>query len=660
MKKIKSILKNFDAFGVSFSFRYKGHDKYQTSLSGLFVIGFIGVSLWIGIYYFIPFITRKNFTTVYYTINLPYAEKINLKTTQAAFAVGLDCYRASDGTNAEDLLKLELTYTIQKKSKNGTKIREETHLSTHPCTYEDFYNYFNDSLEYLNMNIFQCLDDNSQIVQGIYTDEVFSYYKFTVSIKEDNEEYFRKVNKYLLENDCKLNIYYTDITIDLDNYTYPSSRHLDSVFIQLEPNYIKKMNAYYLNQYLTDDNYFIWVFDEGENYKVETKFSRSEEYSLYKGMDRYNSGLYDYQIYAMLYIRADTKKIEIKRKYQKLMEFFADSSSLLMALYEVLIIIFTFINNFYAEHSITKKIFFFKEFEYKHLNLSKKLNKIKELIQVTDNPNCNKSIHFIENSSILKEKKEEKEEKKEKEKGIYIPYLEQESGQINFFNNEEIDIYTKRRKFPVNRKNYDLSKENDIKKTKIMKKKIKKILKKPKCKNNNSSYISNIEKNFSNNKIDLYEKSIEKPKILESQLENVNIEKMRYSFNVFEIIDVSFFKCCLTKKLSLKNILNNKANAFLYHKLDITLYVRNMILLDIMNKTLIEDNMKSIINFISRPILSVNKNKDDEFESFYRTYTDAEFDKFSNEIYEFAQKSNKVSLEKKLFDISNKQLKEFI
>ena len=85
-----------------------------------------------------------------------------------------------------------------------------------------------------------------------------------------------------------------------------------------------------------------------------------------------------------------------------------------------------------------------------------------------------------------------------------------------------------------------------------------------------------------------------------------------------------------------------------------------MILLDIMNKTLIEDNMKSIINFISRPILSVNKNKDDEFESFYRTYTDAEFDKFSNEIYEFAQKSNKVSLEKKLFDISNKQLKEFI
>ena len=70
MKKIKSILKNFDAFGVSFSFRYKGHDKYQTSLSGLFVIGFIGVSLWIGIYYFIPFITRKNFTTVYYTINL--------------------------------------------------------------------------------------------------------------------------------------------------------------------------------------------------------------------------------------------------------------------------------------------------------------------------------------------------------------------------------------------------------------------------------------------------------------------------------------------------------------------------------------------------------------------------------------------------------------
>ena len=56
--------------------------------------------------------------------------------------------------------------------------------------------------------------------------------------------------------------------------------------------------------------------------------------------------------YAKVFIRADTKKTTIKRTYQKVAEFYADASSLLIALYEVLIIIFTYLNNFYAEFII--------------------------------------------------------------------------------------------------------------------------------------------------------------------------------------------------------------------------------------------------------------------------------------------------------------------
>jgi len=165
----------------------------------LFVVAFVGVALWIGIYYFLPFINRKNFTIVYYTMSLPYAEQINLKKTQANFAVGLDCYTGSDGTNAEDVLKLSLSYTTQKKEKDGSKKRDIITLPTHTCTFADFYNKFDDSLEYLNMDIFQCLDDNSQIVEGIYTDEVFSYYMFSVTAKNDSESNFNKIDKLCIE-----------------------------------------------------------------------------------------------------------------------------------------------------------------------------------------------------------------------------------------------------------------------------------------------------------------------------------------------------------------------------------------------------------------------------------------------------------------------------
>ena len=662
MKRLKLFLRKLDAFGVPFSFKYKGDNKYQTSLGGLFVVAFVGVALWIGIYYFLPFINRKNFTIVYYTMSLPYAEQINLKETQAAFAVGLDCYTGSDGTNAVDVLKLSLSYTTQKKEKDGSKKRKIITLPTHTCTYEDFYNKFDDSLEYLNMDIFQCLDDNSQIVEGIYTDEVFSYYTFTVSTKEDTPENFERLNNYLLENDCKLNVYYTDITIDLNNYENPIKHYLDSIFIQLDPNYIKKMNAYFLNQYLYDDDYLIWNFNDEENSQIQTKFSRVEEYSLYKGMNRYGSNLYDYQNYAMLYIRADTKRTEIKRKYQKLMEFYADASSMLIAIFEILAIIFGFINDFYAEHSVKKKLFLFKEFEYKNFNLSKKINQIKELIQATNDPKSRNNINSNEFSTNIKETYKN------------TNFIGKESGQANIFNNEDIYIYNRRRRLPINQSNNDYSKEKDILKSNNdeMPNEVKNTdrrrrnfkynnnpLKKTEF-NKEKNNIMNMEKNFSSNRNNLYTRTIKNKITEEYPLENVNIEKMEYSFNVFEIIGVSFFKCCLSKKLSLKHKLNEKANEFLYNKLDISLYVRNMILLDIINKTLLEDNMNSIINFVSRPIFSINKTKEKEFESLYQTYNDTEFDKFSNELYELSRKSDKKSTEKKLINISNKQLKELV
>ena len=86
MKNIKILLKKFDFFGVNFSFRYNNEDKYSTSLGGLFFIVFCVVVVAVGIYYFIPFFNRKNFSIVYYSMNLPNAEQIRLKDSKSAFA----------------------------------------------------------------------------------------------------------------------------------------------------------------------------------------------------------------------------------------------------------------------------------------------------------------------------------------------------------------------------------------------------------------------------------------------------------------------------------------------------------------------------------------------------------------------------------------------
>ena len=239
-------------------------------------------------------------------------------------------------------------------------------------------------MDYLGLNHFQCLDDYERSIEGIFSDQIFSYYEFAVMNKNKTKENFNTIYQYLSQNDCKLVIYYTDITIDLSDYKEPIKPFLNSIFIQLNPTLDIKRNIYFMNQYLFDDDFMFAVFSGDEKPKqIETLFSRYEEYALYVGLD-FNPNNVEY---AKVFIRADTKKTTIKRTYQKVTEFYADASSLLIALYEILIIIFSYINNFYAEQSITKRLFFFKELDLKGFKNTKRYKKILELMVLTGDQN---------------------------------------------------------------------------------------------------------------------------------------------------------------------------------------------------------------------------------------------------------------------------------
>ena len=129
--------------------------------------------------------------------------------------------------------------------------------------------------------------------------------------------------------------------------------------------------------------------------------------------------------------------------------------------------------------------------------------------------------------------------------------------------------------------------------------------------------------------------------------ENINVKDIKkknltYTFNIFEIIISSFCKCCMTKELTLKKNINNKATELLYNKLDIVTYIRNMILLDVINQTLLGDDKKDIINFISRPLLSIFKGEKYNNSQFYQHYNENDFNKFYNDISELNLKKKKL------------------
>ena len=643
MKDIKKFLKKLDLFGVNLNFKYQANDTYTTSLGGLFILLFGGVALGFGVYYFIPFIKRKNLNIIYYTMNIPSTEQIRFKESKAAFTIGFQCDE-KNGINAEDLFNLESRFVIYTKDIHGKSNKKKETLTWHYCKYEDFYNNHNDSIDYLNLNTYQCLDDYDRTVEGIFSDQIFSYYEFAVTNKYKNEENHHKITDYLSENDCKLNIYYTDITIDLTNYKEPIKPFLDSIFIQLNPTLDIKRNVFFMNQYLFDDDFMFAVFSGDEKPKqIETLFSRYEEYALYMGLG-YNPNNLEY---AKVFIRADTKKTTIKRTYQKLTEFYADASSLLIALYEVLIIIFTYLNNFYAEQSVTKKLFFFKEIGLKPFSTTKNYSKLLEINSLIGTDDM-KNLETINIDFNIDKKIKTATHAKIKKRVFF-----RRSKSITSSSNKELDEKINAEKFI-----------NDNVRNKI------KLLTIDNFDNFNNYDVINKRSQCLNSasKLESYQiKSRRKLSLIESDSDNtktqtlkINQPPIQYSFNVFEIFLITFCSKCVKGKLKLKNELNNKANDYLYSKLDIHVYLRNMYLFDIINQTIINGNKKNIINLLSRPLISINKKEKKEEEIFYKEYGENNCDKFYEGIKELAKKQNKQKKEEKLLKLANKYIKDFL
>ena len=401
-------------------------------------------------------------------------------------------------------------------------------------------------------------------------------------------------------------------------------------------------------------------------------------------MTRFEDKPKEYDFYSKIYIRADLKRTVIKRKYQKFMEFYADASSLLIAIYAILDIIFNYVNTFYAHHSLSKSIFFFKDLEEENsFNIFKKREKIQDLLYMTDlNQSKNNSIDF---------------ESKDSKNSKYFSNNNKDSERLNILENNkedyqrEIRIYNNK-KNQTNNKNIKCDKKfNDYNvKLDIEKLKANKIFK---TKNNNGNTLKGLhnytfkkkeddnypelsKKDFINNKqgetvkyFKKREKDNESSRSQGTNMDDISSEsssvkkkviKAYNSFNIFKIIITEFFKCCRSDEMIIKSDVNEKAKNILFKKMDINTYVRNMILFDMLNQLILDDSKKTIINFLCRPVISLNNNQNIEINEFYKNYKEKDFKKFYQEILDLSQKQNKDDKDNKLISASNEHLKLFV
>ena len=161
----------------------------------------------------------------------------------------------------------------------------------------------------------------------------------------------------------------------------------------------------------------------------------------------------------------------------------------------------------------------------------------------------------------------------------------------------------------------------------------------------NQSTVNNICTNNNNDKETTYDEKDDK--------------KIEYEYHLYDKLRTIICKCCLSKELKIKNDLNEKAIDILDNKLDIVAYVRNMIIIDIINEIIIENNTEYIINFLARPIISLKDNdEEEEFSLLYHKYKEADFEKFYDEVIQLSNKTCLNKKEAKLISLCNRHLKQ--
>ena len=387
-KKFQKFLRWFDFSGESFTFKYKEEDKLSTVSAGIIFIVFYLLALLYIVDIFIPFLQRKLFSLQYYIMNSEQNEKITLGEKSTAFAFGLIGPNGNDEF-LSDLLAIETKFTY--KLNNGSDSSKPIEYGN--CSKENFIDFKDNSPIWEKIEPLYCFnkDDLKESPEGIYTDSNFSYYTITVKSKyPDNETHDKHIEEYLTKYDCKLQYYYTDIKLDMSNFKKPVDYLINSMFLQLNPTLFQKKNIFYMNydfDNVTDD---INIFFLEKKPKILTGLSRVEDYAQYKGLNRTFKQYKDFSNYAKIYIRADNRKIIIKREYPDIIEFFSEKSSILLGLYWLLCHILALYGREKANHSISKKLFYFEGIESSKFKKFKELKYMIDSSQEIENNNQNK------------------------------------------------------------------------------------------------------------------------------------------------------------------------------------------------------------------------------------------------------------------------------
>ena len=635
-KKIKNCFKYFDFFGTFFYLRYKGKRKYKSTFGGIIFILFVITTVIFSIISLHSFFRKDNISIIYYNTQISPTDNISFYNYSYGIGFLGSCDKENDVFSR--LFEYDFNYVVMNNSLlNRTMIKYK--IGKHKCNHSDFFYKSTNILDSMRINnIYYCPDYTKNVINGIYTDEIFRYFELTLKAKYIQEEDYDKYYKLLSINDCKFHLFVPSLTIDVYNFFKPFDYTFNDLFFQLNPTTHIKRNVFYkIHKFQSSNDYFFDTF-KTENY---IDYSKYDDYASYKSKESFSQKYEDFNTFATIYLRADSVRTNIERRYQKISECIAQISGIFSTLFIFLRLIMSYVNNFKANNNIFRNIFKFKNI--KDTASYSLIQNIKRKISV-------KKVKRLERISMMEEF------------GSFRPGQSVNQLKLIFFehhsHSSESKNYRSENKCTLNMK--DDKKENDLNEK------------------NESNYYFNRNENNIDYKIASNNRSINNS----SSISYINNSKSPFGFifnnlrtgNIkknylikknelllnFNFKETFLYLCCFKKSspvLKTKIKYLEKAQSYFFENLDIQMYFKKMYLIEILNYIIFEPYQNYLLHFLSKPSISISEynlgfidylNK--IYKSDYKSDDINEFIKSYNQLIEIKEKSQK---DKKLNNIIN-------
>ena len=678
-ENINNLIKQFDYIGKTFNFRYKSHENYRSLCGGIFFICFLLFSICYILLNLNYFIRRINKSIINYNTIISPTDKMNLVNYSFSLGFSITCnyYDETENYPLDDLFELSFNY-IQRQ--NNTSYKKNINL--HTCNYSDFNTELIDHSiikKFVEHNHYYCPDNLDNLVTGIYEDDYFSYYEFTIFAKKlDNFSiYYDLLSNY----DCKCHFLTSHLAFDLHNFSYPINNFISDYFLQINPLGYAKRNIFFkLSEYQSSKDLFF--LDYKKKYYLD--YSRHEDYLLFKHKERFDEKIFDYEKFVTLYFRADNERGYITRKYKTFFEYSSEVFTILSIIYLVFFLFISMLNSFYANHSIMQEFFQFKKTE----KASQIFNKLKVRMSESKIQRLSKMSKIAEFGSFAPGELENH--------SIFVKIKSKKRSSNNLFNNIKLSNIISTTE-ALNNKTTSIEKNNVSNNNTITNT------------NNNTSNNNDVSPNNSNNKIfvkgknnlsylrhnslHIYEGgkmnhrislfkgndknknnninvkndtiiNIPPPKInrkMNKFLKKITIKekKIDLHFSIMEILISIFCPCCSNSNLETKNKLLEKAKYKLFYGLDILTYLKNLQRTEYLNFILLEPYQNVVLGYMTKPSISLDYQFDvfEHLKSKYNPdFNKGEIDDFLKSYNHLSKIKNKSSIDTRLFNIINIEL----